>query len=49
MSKRENLVVSLDEIKQQQEYINKVAINVKTNFGDRTPRVHIETWGCQMN
>lgn len=49
MSKRENLVVSLDEIKQQQEYINKVAINVKANFGDRTPRVHIETWGCQMN
>lgn len=49
MSKRENLVVSLDEIKQQQEYINKVAINVKENFGEKKLLVHIETWGCQMN
>jgi len=49
MSKRENIVVSLDEMQKQKEYIKELAIKTKRNFTDRKPLAHIETWGCQMN
>ena len=49
MSKRENLIVTVEEIKLQEMYIEKVAEKVKTNFVTGKPMVNITTWGCQMN
>lgn len=49
MSKRENIVVSLDEMQKQKEYIKKLAIETKKRFPDRKPLMNISTWGCQMN
>ena len=49
MSKRENLIVTVEEIKLQEMYIEKVAEKVKTKFVTGKPMVNITTWGCQMN
>lgn len=49
MSKRENSVVSLDQIQQQKEYIKELAAKTKHKFKNKKPLAHIETWGCQMN
>ena len=49
MSKRENLIVTVEEIKSQEMYIEKVAEKVKTKFVTGKPMVNITTWGCQMN
>ena len=48
MSKRENLIVTVEEIKLQEMYIEKVAEKVKTKFVTGKPMVNITTWGCQM-
>ncbi len=49
MSRRENLVVSLDEIKEQQQYIETLKSVVKEKYNGRKPLVNISTYGCQMN
>lgn len=49
MSKRENLIVTVEEIKLQEMYIEKVAEKVRTKFVTGKPMVNITTWGCQMN
>lgn len=49
MSKRENLIVTVEEIKSQEMYIEKVAEKVKNRFKTVKPMVNITTWGCQMN
>lgn len=49
MSKRENLIVTVEEIKSQEMYIEKVAEKVKNRFKAGKPMVNITTWGCQMN
>ena len=49
MSKRENLIVTVEEIKSQEMYIEKVAEKVKNRFKAGQPMVNITTWGCQMN
>lgn len=49
MSKRESLIVTTEEIKSQEVYIENLAETVKNKFGTRKPLVNITTWGCQMN
>ena len=49
MSKRENIVVSKEDLKKQQVFTEKVRKILEDRYKDTMPMAHVHSYGCQQN
>ena len=49
MSKRENIVVSKEDLKKQQMFAQKVREILEDRYKDTIPMAHVHSYGCQQN